>query len=106
MKYYIVFGSSKSIGLELTRKLIKNSNNFVIGLSRTSNNINSKNQSTSIKNNNSVKTNNNSTINTVQTYHSNADSTFPNKCYNSDGAHGLITIRDTSGKRCFVCRYL
>ena len=44
-----------------------------------------------------VKTNNNSGVNTVQTYHSNGDSTFTAKCYNSDGAHGLITIRDTAG---------
>ena len=44
-----------------------------------------------------VKTNGGSGVAVVQTYHSNADSTFPNKCYNSDGAHGLITIRDTSG---------
>ena len=44
-----------------------------------------------------VKTNSGSGVAVGQTYHSNADSTFPNKCYNSDGAHGLITIRDTSG---------
>ena len=44
-----------------------------------------------------VKTNDGSAVAVVQTYHSNADSTFPNKCYNSDGAHGLITIRDTAG---------
>jgi len=44
-----------------------------------------------------VKTNNNSGVDTVQTYHSNGDSTFTAKCYNSDGAHGLLTIRDTAG---------
>ena len=44
-----------------------------------------------------VKTNDGSGVGTVQTYHANGDATFPNKCYNSDGAHGLITIRDTSG---------
>ncbi len=44
-----------------------------------------------------VKTNNGSGVNTIQTYHSNGDATFSAKCYNSDGAHGLITIRDTSG---------
>jgi hypothetical protein len=44
-----------------------------------------------------VKTNNGSGVNSIQTYHSNGDSTFSAKCYNSDGAHGLITIRDTSG---------
>ena len=44
-----------------------------------------------------VKTNNGSGVNLIQTYHSNGDSTFTAKCYNSDGAHGLITIRDTSG---------
>ena len=44
-----------------------------------------------------IKTNNGSGINTVQTNHANGDATFPNKCYNSDGAHGLITFRDTSG---------
>tara|TARA_B100000809_G_C14926139_1_gene455221 strand:+ start:198 stop:830 length:633 start_codon:yes stop_codon:yes gene_type:complete len=44
-----------------------------------------------------VKTNDGSSATAVQTYHSNGDSTFSAKCYNSDGAHGLITIRDTSG---------
>ena len=44
-----------------------------------------------------VKTNNGSGVNTIQTYHSNGDATFSAKCYNSDGAHGLVTIRDTSG---------
>ena len=44
-----------------------------------------------------VKTNNGSGINTIQTYHANGDATFAAKCYNSDGAHGLITIRDTAG---------
>ena len=44
-----------------------------------------------------VKTNNGSGVNTIQTYNSNGDATFSAKCYNSDGAHGLVTIRDTSG---------
>ena len=44
-----------------------------------------------------VKTNNGSGVNTIQTYHSNGDATFSAKCYNSDGAHGFVTIRDTSG---------
>ena len=44
-----------------------------------------------------VKTNNGSGVNTIQTYHSNGDATFSAKCYNSDGAHGLVTISDTSG---------
>ena len=44
-----------------------------------------------------VKTNNNSTINTVQTFHSNGDATFSAKCYNADGANFALTIRDIAG---------
>lgn len=34
---------------------------------------------------------------TVMTAHANGDATYHNKCYNTDGAHGLITIRDVNG---------
>jgi hypothetical protein len=44
-----------------------------------------------------VKTNDGSSATAVQTYHSNGDSTFSAKCYNSDGANFALTIRDTSG---------
>jgi len=44
-----------------------------------------------------VKTNNGTSATAVQTYHSNGDSTFTAKCYNSDGANFALTIRDTSG---------
>ena len=37
--YHLILGSSKSIGLELTKNLLKNKNNFVIGVSRSSNKI-------------------------------------------------------------------
>jgi hypothetical protein len=34
---------------------------------------------------------------TVCTMHANGDATYHNKCYNSDGARGLLTVRDVSG---------